>query len=159
MCLNLCLLSALLLGILYLFFGAFPLVFQHNHGFTLAQTGLSFLGLFIGMMGGILSDLYWSRNYTRLVRNREAAGGEPGGSEPEFRLPPTIFGAVMFVVGLFGFGWTTFAFVSQISITPIFYRVFFPAENDPKNVLLYKPEAHVRLANEWHELLGALDRY
>ena len=37
-CLSLCVLSAILLGILYLFFGAFPLVFENNHGFTLAQT-------------------------------------------------------------------------------------------------------------------------
>ncbi|EOD47184.1 putative mfs multidrug protein [Neofusicoccum parvum UCRNP2] len=37
MCLNLCILSSILLGILYLFFGAFPLVFQNNHGFTLSQ--------------------------------------------------------------------------------------------------------------------------
>jgi hypothetical protein len=43
-CLNLCILSAILLGILYLFFGAFPLVFQNNHGFTISQTGLAFLG-------------------------------------------------------------------------------------------------------------------
>ena len=43
-CLNLCILSAILLGILYLFFGAFAMVFQNNHGFTIAQTGLSFLG-------------------------------------------------------------------------------------------------------------------
>ncbi|KKY14154.1 putative benomyl methotrexate resistance protein [Diplodia seriata] len=45
MCLNLCILSSILLGILYLFFGAFPLVFQNNHGFTLSQVGLAFLGL------------------------------------------------------------------------------------------------------------------
>ncbi|KAH8773952.1 hypothetical protein BGZ57DRAFT_894086 [Hyaloscypha finlandica] len=32
-CLNLCLHSAVLLGILYLFFGAFHLVFATNHGF------------------------------------------------------------------------------------------------------------------------------
>lgn len=32
MCLNLCLLSAILLGILYLFFGAFALIFENNHG-------------------------------------------------------------------------------------------------------------------------------
>lgn len=50
MCLNLCILSAILLGILYLFFGAFPLVFEKNHGFTISQTGLTFLGLFVGMV-------------------------------------------------------------------------------------------------------------
>ncbi|KAK4990041.1 hypothetical protein LTR50_002817 [Elasticomyces elasticus] len=84
MCLNLCLLSAILLGILYLFFGAFPLVFRNNHGFTLSQTGLTFFGIFIGMIAGVCCDPLWRRYYTRLV---ERNGGE---SEPEFRLPPSI---------------------------------------------------------------------
>lgn len=48
MCTMLCIYSALLLGILYLFFGAFPLVFSTNHGFNLWQTGLTFVGLIIG---------------------------------------------------------------------------------------------------------------
>ncbi|KAF2804738.1 MFS general substrate transporter [Mytilinidion resinicola] len=108
MCLNLCMLSAILLGILYLFFGAFPLVFQNNHGFSIAQTGLTFLGMFVGMVLGILSDPLWRRNYARLVRQREAHGGEPGGSEPEYRLPPTIVGAFVVPIALFGFGWTTY---------------------------------------------------
>ena len=46
MCSNLCIFSALLLGILYLFFGCFPLVFENNHGFQAWQVGLSFLGKF-----------------------------------------------------------------------------------------------------------------
>ncbi|KAI9666081.1 MAG: hypothetical protein M1821_004016 [Bathelium mastoideum] len=111
MCLNLCLLSAILLGILYLFFGAFALVFQHNHGFNLWQTGLTFMGIFVGMVIGICCDPLWRRNYARLVRQREKAGGEPGGSEPEFRLPPTIAGAILVSMGLFGFGWTTYPWV------------------------------------------------
>ena len=37
MVLNLCLFSALLLGVLYLFFGAFEIVFTNNHGFELYQ--------------------------------------------------------------------------------------------------------------------------
>ncbi|KAL1629919.1 hypothetical protein SLS54_000777 [Diplodia seriata] len=58
MCLNLCILSSILLGILYLFFGAFPLVFQNNHGFTLSQVGLAFLGLFVGMILGIIPIIF-----------------------------------------------------------------------------------------------------
>lgn len=54
------------------------------------------------MLLGVLSDPLWGRNYTRLVRKREAQGGEPGGSEPEFRLPPTIVGAILVPIGLFG---------------------------------------------------------
>ncbi|KAL1618044.1 hypothetical protein SLS56_010749 [Neofusicoccum ribis] len=102
MCLNLCILSSILLGILYLFFGAFPLVFQNNHGFTLSQVGLAFLGLFVGMVLGISTDPLWRKNYARLVQRREAQGGEPGGSEPEYRLPPTIVGAIIVPIAMFG---------------------------------------------------------
>jgi len=95
-CLNLCLLSALLLGILYLFFGAFPLVFGNNHGFTISQVGLTFLGLFVGMMLGISCDPLWRRYYQGLVVRNQ------GKSEPEFRLPSTVAGALIVPVGLFG---------------------------------------------------------
>lgn len=40
MCLNLCLYSAILLGILYLSFGAFNLVFTNVYDFTLWQVSL-----------------------------------------------------------------------------------------------------------------------
>lgn len=114
MCLSLCLFSAILLGVLYLFFGAFHTVFANNHGFTLSQIGLTFLGIFVGMVFGILTDPFWHKNYVRLIRNREAAGGEPGGSEPEYRLPPAILGAVLVPIGLFWFGWTTYSSVHWI---------------------------------------------
>ena len=58
MVLNLCLFSAILLGILYLFFGAFRLVFATNHDFDLDQVGLSFLGMLIGMFFAIATD-HW----------------------------------------------------------------------------------------------------
>jgi len=64
MCFNLCLYSAILLGILYLFFGAFNQVFTTNHDFNLWQVGLSFLGLLIGLLLGLATDrmLVSSRN-------------------------------------------------------------------------------------------------
>ncbi|KAI9812236.1 MAG: hypothetical protein M1832_000468 [Thelocarpon impressellum] len=106
MCLNLCLFSALLLGILYLFFGAFPLVFQTNHGFQLHQVGLAFSGLLVGMVAGVATNPFWNWNYVRLIRKREAAGGEACSSEPGGRLPAAIGGAVLVSVGLFWFAWT-----------------------------------------------------
>ena len=56
MCLNLCIFSAILLGVLYLFFGAFNVVFKNNHNFELWQIGLSFLGILVGMVLGIATD-------------------------------------------------------------------------------------------------------
>jgi multidrug resistance protein len=114
MCLNLCFFSAILLGILYLFFGAIALVFRTTHGFSLSQIGLCFLGIFVGMICAIATDPLWHKNYERLVRNREAAGGEPGGSEPEYRLPPAIAGSFFVPIGLFMFGWTSYSHVSFI---------------------------------------------
>lgn len=101
MCLNLCLFSAVLLGVLYLFFGAFVLVFEENHRFNLWQVGLTFSGLLVGIIVAVASDPLWHRNYVRLIRNRELNGGEKGGSDPEYRLPPAILGGVLVPIGLF----------------------------------------------------------
>lgn len=120
MCLLLDILSGILLGCMYLFFGAFPLIFSGNHGFTLYQVGLTFLGIFFGMILGITTDPLWRKNYARLLQKREASGVAPGGSEPEYRLPPTILGAILIPVSLFGFAWTTYSWVGQCQIVRVF---------------------------------------
>jgi membrane protein implicated in regulation of membrane protease activity len=91
MCLNLCIFSAILLGILYLFFGAFQLVFGNVYGFELWQRGLSFLGLFVGMVFAILSDPFWRRVYVRLEKKHEKAVGKSDDFQPEWRLPPGVY--------------------------------------------------------------------
>jgi len=122
MCFNLCLFSSILLGILYLFFGAFNLVFTEVYKFELWQVGLSFLGLLIGMLLAIASDPIWHYNYLRLVNKKEKETGERK-SEPEYRLPPAIFGSWFCVVGLFWFGWTIYPSVHWI--VPIIATGFF----------------------------------
>lgn len=101
MVLNLCLFSAILLGILYLFFGAFEIVFSTNHGFGLWQVGLSYTGLLVGQLVVIGTDNFWHRHYLRLVREKEKKDGKTGGSEPEYRLPPAIAGGMIVPIGLF----------------------------------------------------------
>ncbi|KAI1146709.1 MFS general substrate transporter [Nemania diffusa] len=108
MCLLLSLLSAVLLGVIYLFFGAFPLVFGGNFGFNLWQTGLSFLGIFVGMIAGAVTNPLWYRVHRRLVRRNR------GVPEPEFRLVSSILGAVLVPIGLFWFAWTSFPWVHWI---------------------------------------------
>lgn len=104
MCTLLCIYSALLLGILYLFFGAFPLVFTTNHGFNLWQTGLTFLGLVIGQFLAVLVNPLFRRHYLRLVAEQRAKSGKEGENqrpEPEFRLPPAIVGGILVPISLF----------------------------------------------------------
>ncbi|KAK4938287.1 hypothetical protein LTR10_021266 [Elasticomyces elasticus] len=122
MCFNLCLLSAILLGILYLFFGAFHQVFTAVYDFNTWQIGLSFLGLLIGMLLAIASDPIWHWNYLRLLRNVETKTGERK-SEPEFRLPPSIVGPWFCTVGLFWFAWTIYPDIHWI--IPIIATGFF----------------------------------
>ncbi|KAL2818512.1 major facilitator superfamily domain-containing protein [Aspergillus cavernicola] len=111
MCLCLDLYSAVLLGILYLFFGAFPLVFKTNHDMNLWQVGLTFLGIITGMLLAAASNPLWNSIRQRLMDKCEADRN----SEPEYRLPPAILGAVFIPVGLFWFGWTTYSTVHWIA--------------------------------------------
>lgn len=108
MVLFLCIFTAILLGVLYLFFEAFPLFFSKVHGFDLQSIGLTFLGILVGMVAGILSDPIWGLLRQRLIARNA------GVSEPEFRLPSGIMGGVLVPIGLFWFSWTTYESVHWI---------------------------------------------
>lgn len=114
MVLSLCIYSAILLGILYLFFGAFPLVFGTIYQFNLWQIGLSFMGIGSGLLVGIGTDPVWHRVRSKLMRRLEAETGIQGSSEPEFRLPPAIAGALLVPAGIFMFGWSAYPWVHWI---------------------------------------------
>jgi hypothetical protein len=53
--------SAMILGILYLSFGGLPYVFRVQHGFTLQQTGLAFLGIGFGQVVAVLCQPFFNR--------------------------------------------------------------------------------------------------
>lgn len=50
----------MILGILYLAFQAFPIIFG-RHGFSQELIGLSFLGIGVGMIVAGLSQPFWNR--------------------------------------------------------------------------------------------------
>ncbi|KAK5661949.1 hypothetical protein OQA88_10059 [Cercophora sp. LCS_1] len=107
MCLILDIYSAMLLGLLYLFFGAFPLIFSTNHGFNLWQVGLSFMGLLISIPLAALTSPIWVRVRNRLAEKR-------GREEPEDQLPMVIVAAPLITGGLFWFGFTTYPSIHWI---------------------------------------------
>lgn len=122
MCFCLCLFSAILLGVLYLFFGAFPLVFEKVYNFNLWQTGLSFLGILVGMLVAVGTLPVWHRLYLHQAAKHQKQTGDAE-SMPEFRLPSSVLGSWFCVVGLFWFGWT--AYPSIHWIVPIIGTSFF----------------------------------
>lgn len=115
--------TSLLQGILYLFFGAFPLVFVDNHGFKLWQVGLTFLGLLIGNLIACFFNPYWHKSWMGLIAKKKAENGSDYKPEPELRLPPAMVGSAMVTVSLFWFAWTTYSSVHWI--VPIIATVFF----------------------------------
>ncbi|KZV73189.1 MFS general substrate transporter [Peniophora sp. CONT] len=93
--------NSLILGILYLTFQAFPVVFA-KHNFNMWQTGLTFLGIFVGMLIGLSTQPYW--NY-RFRKFKEYWGVDP---PPEFRLAQGMVGGLLIPMSLFWLAFTTY---------------------------------------------------
>ncbi|CCH44286.1 putative membrane protein [Wickerhamomyces ciferrii] len=94
----LCFYSGLLLAILYLFFVAFPYIFDKVFQFSKIGQGLSFLGMMVGMIiGGATAPKFQS------IYN---SSGKP---RSELRLYPLMVGSIFSPIGLFIFAWTCFS--------------------------------------------------
>ncbi|KIP02962.1 hypothetical protein PHLGIDRAFT_78342, partial [Phlebiopsis gigantea 11061_1 CR5-6] len=65
---------SLILGILYLTFQAFPIIFAGKHGFNPGQTNLSFMGVLIGELIALASMVYWAPWGKRVAQRH---GGNP----------------------------------------------------------------------------------
>ncbi|OBZ71923.1 putative drug/proton antiporter YHK8 [Grifola frondosa] len=111
--------NSLILGILYLAFQAFPVIFEGVHGFNVQETGLSFLGIGVGMVSALLTQPLWNKHY-----RREAAlyDGHP---PPEVRLVMGQVGGILAPIGLFWLAFTTYKQVHWIA--PIIASVPFGA--------------------------------
>ena len=86
--------SALLLGILYLAFQAFPIIFEELHGFNIQSTGLAFLGIGVGMVIALASQPYWNSVFRRKALKHS------GNPPPEVRLRIAQLGGVLAPIGL-----------------------------------------------------------
>ncbi|RYP71974.1 hypothetical protein DL770_008036 [Monosporascus sp. CRB-9-2] len=89
---------AFLYGVLFLDFSAYPVVFQQARGWSVSISGLSFLGIGIGMALAAALSPQVNHLHSHFVRKL--------GPLPEARLPHLIGIAWLLPVGLFWFGWT-----------------------------------------------------
>ncbi|KAF7308189.1 hypothetical protein HMN09_00666700 [Mycena chlorophos] len=66
--------TALLLGIMYLFFQVFPIIFEDGHRFNMQTTGLTFLSLGGGIVLALGTQPWWNRRTARVAKEN---GGKP----------------------------------------------------------------------------------
>ncbi|GAA5976462.1 hypothetical protein JCM10908_005508 [Rhodotorula pacifica] len=102
--------TACVYGMLYCFFGAFPLVYEYGRGWSPGVSGLAFIPVGLGMLGAIVANVFDNKRY---VRKLIAGGGIP--LVPEERLPLCCVAGVVLPIGLFAFAWTSQAHVHWIA--------------------------------------------
>jgi DHA1 family multidrug resistance protein-like MFS transporter len=108
--------TALLYGVLFIWFESFPIVFGDIYGFDLGQQGLVFLGIFVGGVMTIPFYLLWIK-YGIIPRFTKP------NFKPEMVLPPTFFGSLSLPICLFWYGWS--ARESVHWIMPVIGSSFF----------------------------------
>jgi multidrug resistance protein len=100
---------AIIYGTLYMLFGAFPIVYQEERGWSEGIGGCAFLGVLVGML---LAVVYMIPENTRY--NKKAKESEDGRASPEARLPPGMVGSIAIPVGMFWFAWTNYPSIHWI---------------------------------------------
>jgi hypothetical protein len=91
---------ALVYGLLYLLFTTFTSVFQGLYNFSTGSAGLTFLGLGVGTIVGVIVIGVSSDKIFIFLSKKH------GKEMPEYRLPIMVFSCLFCPVGLFWYGWS-----------------------------------------------------
>ncbi|KAI0204186.1 MFS general substrate transporter [Astrocystis sublimbata] len=113
---SLSLYMAFVYGVLFLDFTSYPIIFQEARGWSVAISGLSFLGIGVGMAAAAALSPLADRIHSHYSKKL-------GPGSPETRLPHLIPIAWLLPISLFWFGWT--ALPPTHWIVPIISGVFF----------------------------------
>ena len=97
-----CLYLSLAYAIFYLFFIAYPLIFQGIYHFNTGEAGLTFLPIFIGALVALGIFIY----YDGVLQRAKKANKKWSTIEEYRRLPLACFGGPLYVVSLFWLGWS-----------------------------------------------------
>ncbi|KAG9195408.1 hypothetical protein G6011_00529 [Alternaria panax] len=125
--------SAFNFGLLYAFFAAFPYVFETEYSFDSVSTGLTFLGLGVGVIVATICIVLFSKLYylprvrKAIVEKKPAPAFATSRLAPEKRLPLAFVGGPILTVGLFLFGWSAAYRVHWI--VPTIAEAFFGMGN------------------------------
>lgn len=87
---------SIIYGTIYMFLGAFNIVYQEDRGWNAGIGGLAFLGLAVGEIVGVSYMIPDNSRYRKLGAK----------ATPESRLPPAMVGSFALPLGMFLFAWT-----------------------------------------------------
>jgi MFS family permease len=93
---------SVLYGLLYMFFVAYPVVYQGGKGWSAGSTGLMFIPLAIGVVMSAACAPFVNKHYLSLYAKYN---GKP---PAEARLIPMMFSCWLIPIGLFIFAWTSY---------------------------------------------------
>ncbi|KAK3335825.1 major facilitator superfamily domain-containing protein [Cercophora scortea] len=93
---------SVLYGLLYMFFVAYPIIFQKGKGYSAGTTGLMFIPLAVGVVGSAMCAPIVNANYLKMVKKYN---GKP---PAEVRLIPMMLSCWLVPIGLFIFAWTSY---------------------------------------------------
>ncbi|KAL8801464.1 MAG: hypothetical protein Q9182_004430 [Xanthomendoza sp. 2 TL-2023] len=97
-----CLYLSIAYAIFYLFFEAYPLIFQGIYHFNTGTAGLPFLAIGLGAFLSMIIFMYWDSSLARAKK----ANAHWAHVEEYRRLPLACIGGPLYVISLFWLGWT-----------------------------------------------------
>ncbi|OAX37276.1 MFS general substrate transporter [Rhizopogon vinicolor AM-OR11-026] len=95
-------------GCMYLLYEAYPVVFTEGYHFQPESLGLTYIPLLGGNVLGVMVYLLIFNPQYEAAIDKHKIGLLP----PEIRLDPAIFGAPLFAITFFWFGWTSYPSIS-----------------------------------------------
>ncbi|KAI1772878.1 major facilitator superfamily domain-containing protein [Hypoxylon cercidicola] len=98
---------SVLYGLLYMFFVAYPIIYQKGKGYSAGITGLMFIPLAIGVVLSAVCAPFVNWHYKKLIAKYN--GRMP---PPELRLIPMMASCWFIPIGLFIFAWSSYPEIS-----------------------------------------------
>jgi multidrug resistance protein len=99
---------SVLYGLLYMFFVAYPIIYQKGKGYSAGITGLMFIPIALGVLGSAACAPLVNKHY--LSQCRKYNGSPPA----EARLVPMMISCWFIPIGLFIFAWTSYPHLSWV---------------------------------------------
>lgn len=96
-------------GLLYMFFFAYPIVFQMGKGFSATKTGVMFIPIGVGVIVSSFCAPFINKDYLRRAQPYKDRGEMP---PPELRLIPMMIGCWFVPASLFAFAWSSYVRLS-----------------------------------------------